>query len=531
MPTSRSSTPARKPRALAALLAMALAGACSPDPGPADTVAGAGAPPGDASAAVPAGAPAPRVPLPAGELPNIIVYLVDTLRADRLHLHGNERDTSPALDQLAAQAAVFEQASSQAPWTLPSVTSLFTGTYPTTHGIVSNFDRLGAQAETLVEYMQARGYHTVGFVTNTLGGKGGGLDQGYDEFHEQQSVNDLTPEQIAAGALSLQPLYDWAAAWDGSKPYFLYVHTVEPHNPWSGVPRSREPWFTGDDARRRHINDVLPEHRGLITARSNGSIKPEQRPRLDALDAEAPGLVPDALALYDGDVRQANDNFRHLTGILSGRPGWDSTVVVLLADHGDEIYEHGSWFHGQSLYEEMIHVPLVVRIPGLTDAGLRLSQPVSVLDVPPTLAELIGAEPLALWEGSSLLPLLHAARDGRPAPEAPPVYSMRINVDRRSGGERGDLETVLRIGNWKLIVHQDTSRTSLFDLAADPHELHDLSAAEPDRAKSMLQAVGMKLRALPRLDLRASDSGNEADEEKRQHLIELGYIEGNATPK
>ena len=539
MISSAASMSSRSPiRSASLTLGLLLLASCSHDEGAGngaapDPAAGAVAPgtsPGTSPGAPPG---APRgAPAHKRALPHIILYLVDTLRADRLGLYGNERETSPAIDALGSKAAVFEHASSQACWTLPSVVSLFTGTYPPTHGVLSNFDRLGPQAETLVEFMHAQGYHTVGFVANTLGGKGAGLDQGYDEFHEDQSVHDLTPEQVAAGALSTQPLYDWAAAYDWNEPVFLYVHTVEPHNPWSGVMHGRPSWFTGSDADKQHLNDILPEQRGLLSARNNGQMKPGDAERLAALTAEIEPRVPDAFSLYDGDVRQANDHLHKLMGMLVGKPGWTSTVVVFVADHGEELYEHGNWFHGQSLYEELVHVPFVLRIPGLTDEGLRLAQPVQLIDVPPTLAELLGVAPLAPWQGRSLLPLLRAAHEGRQLPAAPPVYAMRINVDRKFGGDRGDVETVLREGDWKLIVHHDTARTSLFDLAADPAEQHDLSAAQPARRQAMLQAVQKRLHELPKLDLRAAAAGDPAaDEEKRQHLEELGYVDGQGRPR
>jgi choline-sulfatase len=530
-------------RRLAALLVIAwgcagLAG-CSPDAAPKSAAdkpaagATASAPAKSATTpATPGAPPAAAAPGNGRKLPNIVVYLVDTLRADRLGLYGNTRDTSPSVDALGAKAAVFDHASSQAPWTLPSVTSLFTGTYPTTHEVLSNFDKLGPQAETLVEFMHAQGYHTVGFVANTLGGTGAGLDQGYDEFHQNKSVHDLTPEEIAAGALSLEPLYDWAKTYDWDQPVFLYVHTVEPHNPWTGVAHGAMPWFKGSEQDRQHLNDILPEQRGLLADRNLGRLKPGAAERLAALTAEIEPRVSDAFDLYDGNVRQANDNIHRFINLLIAKSHWESTIVVFLADHGDELYEHGNWFHGQSLFEELLHVPLIVRIPGVTDDGMRLAQPVQVIDVPPTLADALGVPPLDTWQGRSLLPLLRATHDGTELPAAPPVFSMRINVDRKLGGERGDRETALREDNWKLIVHWDSKRTSLFDLATDPGETHDLTAEQPERLKTMLEAVNKRLHDLPKTDLRAPRAaGKDMDEEKKRDLQALGYLDGEGKSK
>jgi arylsulfatase A-like enzyme len=555
-------------RACAALTFGLACSACGPDAAPgaggsggggaAADAAGAAGTPGAAGAGGPAAAPgkapaaaagsesgnaagsapgaAARAPRAPGELPNIIVYLVDTLRADGLGVYGNARDTSPGIDAFAQQAAVFETAIAQAPWTLPSVTSLFTSTFPYSHQVLSNYSLAGEQAETMVEFMHDLGYHTVGFITNTLGGKGAGLDQGYDEFFEQQSVHDLTPEQLAAGAHSLKPLFDWAMAYRGEQPVFLYVHTVEPHNPWSGGPQGRAPWVTATKEERARLNAILPEQRGLLARRTLGTLDEAGTARLAELTPEIEGRVQQARDLYDGDVRQANDNFQRLAGILSHRPRWESTVMVLVADHGEELYEHGSWYHGQSVCQELVHVPLLLRAPGYTEAGLRIAQPVQLIDVLPTLADLLGVAAAPQWQGRSLLPLLRAARDGHPSPAAPPVYTMRISVDtmkqgeparERAPGDRGHVETAVIEDGWKLIAHHDIARASLYDLRSDPTEQHDLSEAEPARVKHLHGLVEQKLRELPRLDLRRADPGDAAEQdEKRQHLEELGYIDG-----
>jgi len=504
-----------------------LLSACGPD----EPVAPGGAA-GEASSA------APRTPPAADELPNIIVYMVDTLRADGLGIYGNERDTSPAIDALARESAVFEMAVSQAPWTLPSVTSLFTSTYPVSHEVLSNFDLAGEQAETMVEFMHGLGYHTVGFITNTLGGKGAGLVQGYDEFFEHPPMRDLTPEQAAAGGKALVPILDWAAAYDGSQSVFVYIHKAEPHNPWEAAPKGKTPWITSTKEERDRLNAILPEQRGLIGQRSLGLLDEEQAARLEELTREIEGHLQEARDLYDGDVRLANENFQKFLAILGKRPRWEKTVLVLLADHGDELYEHGNWYHSQSLYQELVHVPLVLRVPGLTDHGLRIRQPVELIDVLPTLAELVGAPASPHWQGRSLVPLLRAARDGAPEPPAPPVFSMRVSVETRaaaeragrpSGGERGDTETAVIEDGWKLIAHHDIGRASLYDLSTDPGEQHDLHDAEPERARHLLDLVQRRLHELPRLDLRRADAGDQAaQDEKLKHLEELGYIGGES---
>lgn len=502
-----------------ALIALLAAG-CGDSSG--GTAATAGKAPGSGTEGASA-PPAARNANPTRPLPNILVYLVDTLRADHLGVYGYERDTSPGIDALAAGATTFETAIGQGPWTLPAVASLFTSAYPTSHLVVSNSDRVGEQATTMAEFFHGLGYRTLGFVANTLGGKGAGLDQGYDQFHENPAIKNLTPEQIAAGALSMGALYEWARGYDGSQPYFCWVHTIEPHDPYEGTAGTHAPWFTGTPQEKERLHTLITRHRGLQSKLYQKQLAPGEAEELAALEAEMPQHVQALRDLYDGDVRRASDNFARLIDTLKQRPRWDDTVVVFLADHGEEFLDHGTWSHGQSVFQELVRVPLIVRLPGIGTAGRRITQPVEIIDVLPTLAEYLGVPALPEWQGRSLLALLQ----GGPEDAAAPAYTMRLNLDYMRDGPRGDHETALVEDGWKLIVHHDRERASLFDLRADPHEQHDLSAQEPVRLNKLLRQAMTRLESLPALPIRRTEPGTPAfDEEKRQHLLEMGYIEG-----
>lgn len=460
---------------------------------------------------------------PSGRLPDVVIYLVDTLRADALGAYGATRGDSPALDALARESAVFEQAISQAPWTLPSVTSLFTSTYPSSHRILGHADRVGPQAETLVEYFKGLGYRTVGFASNTFGGRGAGLDQGFDEFTEHQFVQKLMEEHEAEGTHPLAPLHEWAAREQDERPFLLYVHTVEPHDPYEGLAQADDGRYTAPARDRVALQKLMHEQRRL-ELRSHGTpgLSPADRARLAEVTRELDGRAQQARDLYDGDVRQADANFARLVELLARQPRWKDTIVVVLSDHGEEFHEHGSWFHGQSAFQEMLRVPLILRVPGLTDGGLRVAPPVQLIDVLPTLAELAGGPPAAHWQGRSLLPLLRGAAPAQPSP----VLSMRIITERNLSGARGDTETALILDGWKLIVHHDVRRTSLFDLTSDPGETRDLSQEQPERAAAMLALVQQRLRDLPVLPIRSAEELDQAAaEEKLRHLEDLGYVE------
>ena len=465
---------------------------------------------------------AAATPQRAKPLPNIVVYLVDTLRADALGVDGAAADVSPGIDAFASEAAVFDNALSQAPWTLPSTTSFQTSSYPVSSRILHDGDKVGAQAETLVEYMQSLGYHTVGFISNPVGGSLAGLDQGFDEFTEHWLPKKPAPGEPAPQGDPLQPLFDWAAGEHGDEPQFLYVHTLEPHDPYDGAMHEPAGRFVGTPEEREHLRVWMNVQRGLGVRQFNGKLSPDEATRLQYATTHLVGREHDIRDLYDGDVRQASDNFERLIGLLRSKPGWKDTVVVFLSDHGEEFHEHGSWFHGHSAYQELLHVPLILRVPGLTDAGMHVSEPVQLIDVLPTLAELVGGPVSPDWQGRSLVPLLRGVRDAPPRP----VFAMRVVTEQSLRGERGLTETALIDGTWKLIVHHDVGRASLFDLAHDPAEQHDLSAEQPERAQAMLRAVEERLQQLPVLPLRSTETPDAAAQAMRREQLEnLGYVE------
>ncbi|RKY20471.1 MAG: hypothetical protein DRQ55_07500 [Planctomycetota bacterium] len=501
------------PRVMPVLALTLLIGACGPSS------------PGDTGASDQAGgarrAAAAPDSTPDGRLPHIVLYLVDTLRADRMSLYGHERTTTPFLDALSAESVVFERAMSQAPWTLPSTVSLFTSTYPSSHGVLSGFHKLSESAQTLVEFMQGLGYHTMGFVTNGLGGTGAGLDQGYDEFFQRPTLTDMTDEMRAAGLHTGRPLMDMLRGYDGSKPLFLYVHAVEPHSPYQGAPpsaKAAQGWHDLDAAEIDALNKLESEYRGLLRRRYRGEPREGDLARMATLEPEVLAQMQTLWSLYDGDILRADLAISRLVAMLKAQRLWDDTAFLLVSDHGEEFLEHGLTGHDQSLYQELVHVPLMVRVPGLTDQGGRVSQRVQVLDIGPTLADLIGVDPLPFWQGRSFLPALAGE-----SLEPRPALAVRANLDRLLKGQRGDRESAWVTGRWKLIVHHDMERVSLFDLTADPTEQHDLSAEQPERAAAMRSELMAALRALPQLPLRAEEVG--LDDEKLKQMGELGYLE------
>ncbi len=236
-------------------------------------------------------------------------------------------------------------------------------------------------------------------------------------------------------------------------------------------------------------------------------------------------LGPGIDVLYDATVAEADERLGGIVRALEEAGVWDNTLFVLLADHGEALGEHGSWQHDQSVYQELIRVPLIIRLPGNAFAGTRVSEPVTLLDVAPTIVDFLGAPELADgFRGRSLLPLI----EGRTEENLMRVTAMRHNKKkyyRPHKENRGDLNLAIRQGEWKGIWNAETESLELYDLGRDPLESEDVSAAEPELVEEMITFAQSQL---ARCEASATEryTGNELqlDEKTRRRLEALGYI-------
>ena len=298
--------------------------------------------------------------------PNVLVFLVDTLRADHLGCYGYGRDTSPALDAFASEATLFENALAQAPWTRPSVASLFTGMTPVAHGVNGSDSSLPEEALTLAELFDSAGYDTLGIVTNPNVAEQLGFDQGFADFR-------LTEERNSSAHHVVDLFSQWLEGRSAAtQPFFAYLHTGEPHGPYTPPAHLRD-----------HFGPVGSEvvgRAGNLELLASGE-----------LEADA-AHIEDLQRLYDAEILWSDESFGRLVEELRGRRLLEDTVVVFLSDHGEAFSEHGSWQHGKVLYREVIGVPLVIRGPGF-EAGRRVADLVQHVDLYPTLVALAGLEP------------------------------------------------------------------------------------------------------------------------------------------
>lgn len=449
--------------------------------------------------------------------PNIVIFLVDTLRADRLGLYGyDRRPTSPRLDELASEAVVFEQAYSSAPWTLPTLASMATSTYSCEHGVVDDRRQLPWVLQTVAERLVDRGYLTMGLYGNAYAGPSFGLDRGFEHYTFSRQ-ND---------AKKVASLLDVAASED--RPFLLYIHNMEPHGGerFQGPP---QPGFSPmvDREQRREMLDRFNAYRKLTRVdfarrRPLGTTDntEAQRRELEFMDAH----LAEHDVLYDAAVRLADRRFGSVVDLLRERGMWNDTLLVFLADHGEELGEHGGWQHDQSVYEELIHVPLVVRFPGGEYGGGRVDSVVSLVDVAPTLIAAAGGDP----EGSPLIGrdlarLVGAASET--VASGPKVVAIRDNRKKYYApwkASRGDLNIAVRDGVLKAILNVEVGSVELYDLEVDPGETTDLAAQRPDDA-TRLGAFAADWLAGCAGGAEAGTS--ELDEATLERLRSLGYVD------
>jgi len=467
------------------------------------------APPGPAGAAI---GPRDRA-LDHGGAPscNVVIYLIDTLRADRLGAYGYDKPTSPHLDALAAEGIVFEQCQAPAPWTLPSVVSLLTSTFPCEHGVLRDGERIGEALDPLAVRLQRAGYATAAFVANPYAGAMSGLDRGYDQSGREQIIRRTEEGSV--------------------RPLHLYIHTIEPHEPPRAPDRLVRLFGNVSSETKQAIARDLRVYRRLTRVDFDAGSPVGTTDNTADQDAALRALADhksDLLVLYDAAVRRADENLGAMIQLLRDRGQWDNTLFLVTADHGDEFGEHGGWQHDQSVYEELLRVPLIVRLPGGRFAGLRVTDPVSLVDVVPTILDYLNRPDLAEGcRGRSLMPLITGNR--LPPADEPLVTAVRMNRKkfyRPWRQSRGDVNVVLRQRDHKGIWNAEIETFELYDLASDPGETRNLATAQPELASTMVEYARRWLADCGRQATTTAPTDREnLDPETLERLRSLGYVE------
>jgi arylsulfatase A-like enzyme len=389
--------------------------------------------------------------------PNLVLIVVDTLRADHLGCYGYSRNTSPAIDRLAAEGTLFESAFTTAPWTLPAFASILTSRLPWEHGAVNDYLAPRADLPGLAEVLRGAGYETAAFVSHIYTSHIYGFDVGFDRFEDFRIGKDYAFDQGREPRAEevVREAIRWLAERKNKKPFFLLVHLFDPH--WTyGAPEPFRARFDPD-----YSGSADGSYRTIARFFSPDSIPPRR-------DLEH------IIALYDGEILYTDAWLDTLFRALDRAGTWERTAVILTADHGEEFRDHRSMGHSFTFFDEVLRVPLVVRRPS-ERVGDVSDEPVSLLDLFPTLAEWAGAEIPPGLRGRSLLR----------TPEAEPRF---LEAGTIREGRYG--RAVIR-GTKKLIRGAGGDR--LFDRASDPRETNDLLREGSPHAVSEAEALAARM--------------------------------------
>jgi arylsulfatase A-like enzyme/uncharacterized membrane protein YbhN (UPF0104 family) len=453
--------------------------------------------------------PSGRIAAKLADKPNIVLIMVDTLRADYLPCYGASDVKAPNICGLAESGGLQLDGFSHASWTKPATASLLTSLVPTTHNAMSKLARLSDEVDLVSEVLQGHGYSTGGVVSNVNLAASWGFDQGYDEYHY------LAPSYLAGATESSSKLilyqlyrqvyfklksgitfdgfyqdsrvvnevaFDWLDRFKDDR-FFLFVHYMDVHDPYFEHP------YDGRGVAR--VSNKWP----------------------NAEEAE------DLKRLYRGEIEYLDEAIGELVAHLKSLGVWDDTLVVLTADHGEEFYEHEGWWHGLTLYNEQIHVPLLIK-PAVGQPLPEATRMARHIDVVPTLIDVAGAEPPERMQGVSLYV---SARD-------------RAAKDRQHFAEEDHEGNVL----WsltdeqmnKLIVanqdhlgeHPKLPEVSLFEIDRDPGETDNLATANAARVETLRELADLQRRAAAGEAVEAG-ADVEMTLEECQQLMNLGYVE------
>lgn len=461
-----------------------------------------------------------KVPAPAG----VIFILADTLRLDRLDLYGNNRPTAPFLRQLAGEGAYFEDAVAQASWTKASAISIMTSLYPSTHKATDFLDRLPRSATTLAEVYRAAGYATYGLSSIPFTGHFANMHQGFETLHETDFLHESknAREYVDRLLLWLEGHHEF--------PFFAFLHVFDPHSPYE--PRrpfnsmwSNPQWHEEHRQRQARVRRFIEEPGLKVTGTPTEA-------ELAAANIDAKEYVNRELEWYDGSIREMDVEIRRLFERLEEMGLREETLVVFVSDHGEEFHEHGRMFHGQSIYGELINVPLLMHYPLAIPGNTVIQDTVQLIDVMPTVLDLSGLAIPEEAQGRSLLPLLITAEDGTGGQRQRQVPAFSEKPATKHFGTpapRTTESTAIILNGWKLIHNSKRldglPEFELYDHRKDPLDQTDLAADNPQIVERLKERLAAWRKLVTAQQLHGdAESVQELSQEELQRLRALGYL-------
>jgi arylsulfatase A-like enzyme len=436
------------------------------------------------------------------ERPSFILILVDTLRPDYLGAYGFRGGISPAIDRLASESLVYTRCFAPSPWTKPSVASMLTSLPPEVHGVTDHrrtywaarhgalsLEALADSALTLPETLRAAGYETAGFTANPWLDARFGFAQGFSKYVQA----DTTRELLARASR-------WIKNHEGPRPFFVYLHLMDVHAPYS---------HSEGEVEAVGASPSLGEDRPLTESELQAiPWHLEGRPRLDPRDRRR--LRP-WKAKYAAGVHVLDRRLAPFLNQLRRGGSLDRSMVILTSDHGEELAEHGAWEHGWTFYDEQLAVPLIVRPAGGLAASRRVDGLVGLLDLMPTMLALAKAPPTP-------------GLGGRPLP------GLRLGGNEQ-GAEalfawaslRGPRARAVRTARYKMIEDPEGRGTQLYDLAQDPGETRNLAESDPALAEQLSNRLKAHTSTVAEMGAQRPPT-TEVGEDVLERLRALGYV-------
>jgi len=472
---------------------------------------------------------------------NVVWIVLDTVRADRLSCYGFDAPTTPFLDQWSRQATLFERCYSNAIWTIPSHASMFTGLSVRQHGVNANRHWLDEQTPTVAEQFSEAGYSTIAFSNNPWVAPYTNLVKGFDEFRAMDRLHELTGVSLErlAERWGVTPMLPWLdgdfgaaltnhsiARWLDSRsptdpPFLMFINYMEAHLPYRIPRRYRRMFMTAEQVDRSY--DLRWSVFGNVELELNGRYNDEGSDFVSLADREILRLQ------YQAAIRYLDDRLRELMDLLdqAGRGG--DTLVVVTSDHGEYLDTHDMWSHCYHTYNDVAHVPLIVREPG-QKVGRRVSTPVQPSDLYPTL---INAAIGRSEEGPSgaARDLIELANEGDAA---------RMAVVEYYGPGAGELERLRRYRNpvldhrtqpqlavgddrFKFLLSGDGVR-ELYDISIDPGELNNLVGERKYEVRRLHAYLKTWLEQIPQYVPSPDSHPDEMSKATRDALRGLGYL-------
>lgn len=434
---------------------------------------------------------------------NVLFITIDTLRADHLGCYGYPRETSPSIDALAERSIVFDNCVSQATSTLPSHASIFTALYPPAHGVIHNIVGLSEDVPSLVGVFKENGYATGAVISNIVLQSRFGLNQGFQTFDEELDSRELN--RLKFRERRADSATDAAISWlqkKGGRPFFLWVHYVDPHGAY----------YPPSEYRRMFVDDEwYTEEEDLPIAAEN--FVPKTIPKYqDLFGAKNPSYY---ISQYDGEIRFADDQIGRLLEFLDASGLSSDTIVTITADHGESFTERDLYFtHTFRTYDEQAVIPLIIHFPGMT-TNRRVEAQVRAIDIMPTLLDRLDLKNPHTVHGQSLMELI--AGGGNPPADFAMIYSdhgMEV-LDTVMGAQKS-----IRTRKWKLTRNSRDGSLELYNIEDDPLETNNLAAAKPEVAKQMEELLDSREKEIEKATVLKSKLSPELIEQ----LDSFGYL-------